>query len=179
MSAPLAIDGKPMLFDVLLPDGIWTSLLAKHLNENTPMSAPLAIDGKPMLFDVLLPDGVWTSLLAKHLKLERTDERAAGDRWKAHAFRCAAAGRRLDVIAGKTPQAGAHPMSAPLAIDGKPMLFDVLLPDGIWTVAGGRLKLERTRSSAAIWKARAFDVLLPDGIWASWLARRLKLERTR
>ena len=31
MSALLAIDRKPMLFDVLLPDGIWTSLLAKHL----------------------------------------------------------------------------------------------------------------------------------------------------
>ncbi len=73
MSAPLAIDGKPMLFDVLLPDGIWTSLLAKHLQAGAhPMSAPLAIDGKPMLFDVLLPDGIWTSLLAKHLKLERT-----------------------------------------------------------------------------------------------------------
>ena len=37
-------------------------------------------------------------------------------------------------------------MSALLAINGKPVLF---------------------------------DVLLPDGIWASWLARRLKLERTR
>ena len=26
-------------------------------------------------------------------------------------------------------------------------------------------------------KSVLFNVLLPDGIWASWLARRLKLER--
>ncbi len=65
---------------------------------------------------------------------------------KLMLFDALLAGRHLDVIAGKTPEAGAHPMSAPLAIDGKPMLFDVLLPDGIWTsLLAKHLKLERTR----------------------------------